>query len=171
MTTNCLPVVGTWMPSRHGDIRAANHNVLVVVYYARGHHTTLLRLWSYCDTLPWKKKRFIFDLVHACGHQMCQQKAARVPFFVSVVLVVPQPVGVRVLNQLTNCSVRFNSCSFASLPGEMTHVFNHFKSLCWSEKQKTSSRVISQQKKIFQEEYIYRKVSVPCTVNAEHPAC
>ena len=78
---------------------------------------------------------------------MCQQQAARVPFFVSVVLVVPQPVGVHVLNQLTNCSVWFNSSSYASLPGEMTHVFNHLKLPCRSEKQKTSSRVINLVKK------------------------
>ena len=68
-------------------------------------------------------------------------------FFVSVLLVVPQLVGVRVLNQLTNCSIRFNSCSYASLPGETTPVFNHFKSPCWSEKQKVSSRVINLVKK------------------------
>ena len=96
---------------------------------------------------PKKQFYFIFDLVCACGHQMCQQQAARVPFFVSLVLVVPQPVGVHVLNQLTNCSVWFNSRSYASLPGEMTHVFNHFKSPCQSEKQKTSSQVINLVKK------------------------
>ena len=50
--------------------------------------------------------------------------------FVSVVLVVPQPVGVHVLNQLTNPSVWFNFHSFASLPGEAASIFNHFKSPC-----------------------------------------
>ena len=94
-------------------------------------------------------------------------------FFVSVVLVVPQPVDIRVLNQLTSCSVWFNSRSYVSLPGEMTPVFNHFKSPCRSEKRKASSQVISQKNthQTFREEYIYRKVSVHCTVSAEHPAC
>ena len=64
-------------------------------------------------------------------------------FFVSVVLVVPQPISVRVLNQLTNCSVWFNSRSYASFPGEMTSVFNHFKSPCRSEKLKANSQVIN----------------------------
>ena len=53
----------------------------------------------------------------------------------SVVLVVPQPVGVRVLNQLTNHSVQFNS-----------H-FSHFKLPCPSKKLKVSSLVINFVKK------------------------
>ena len=46
-------------------------------------------------------------------------------------------------NQLTNRSVWFNSRSYASLPGETTSVFNHFKSPCWSEKLKASSGVMN----------------------------
>ena len=46
-------------------------------------------------------------------------------------------------NQLTNRSVWFNSCSYASLPCETTSVFNHFKSPCWSKKLKASSSVMN----------------------------
>ena len=46
-------------------------------------------------------------------------------------------------NQLTNHSVRFNSCSYASLPGKTTSIFNHFKLPCQSEKLKASPRVVN----------------------------
>ena len=45
--------------------RAANRYVLVVVYYARGHCTTLMIISQ--RSPPKKLKLFIFDLVHACG--------------------------------------------------------------------------------------------------------
>ena len=71
-------------------------------------------------------------------------------FFVSVVLVVPQPVSIHVLNQLTSCSVQLNSLSYASRPGETTSVFSHFNSPCQSEKLKASSWVINLVKKTHQ---------------------
>ena len=110
--------------------RAANHYILVVVYYAWGHSTTLLHSWSY-HTPPKKQKLFLFNPVCACGHQTCQQPAAHVPFLCLVLVGYAQPTGVHVLNQLTSCSVQFNSRSFASLPGKTSSVFNHFKSLSW----------------------------------------
>ena len=60
-------------------------------------------------------------------------------FFMSVVLVEPQPIGVHVLNQLTNCNVWL----IPALLGEMTSVFSYFKSPCQSEKLKASSWVIN----------------------------
>lgn len=105
---------------------------------------------------------------------MRQQPVACEPFFVSGVLVVPQPVSIYILNWLTSWSIQFNSRSYVSLPGEMTSVFSHFKSRCWSEKLKVSSRV----SKSCQENtpkclgrIISRKVSVHRTINAKHPAC
>ena len=79
-------------------------------------------------------------------------------------------------NQLTkNHSVWFNSCSYVSLPGETTSVFRHFKSPCWSEKLKASSRVMNLvQKKCtpkFLGRALYRNVSVHCTINVECQAC
>ena len=64
-------------------------------------------------------------------------------FFMSVVLVEPQPIGVCILSQLTNCSVLVNSCSYVSLLGETTSIFNYFESPCQSEKLKASSWVIN----------------------------
>ena len=89
----------------------------------------LLCSWLYHSTLPPEKQnKNIFNLMHAwaaapAAGYMCA-------IFVSVVLVVPQPIGVHVLNQLTNRSVLFSSHSVASLPGETTSIFNRFKSPC-----------------------------------------
>ena len=80
-------------------------------------------------------------------------------------------------NQLTNHSVWFNSCSYASLPGEMTSVFSHFKSPCWSEKLKASSRVMNLVKKTahqnFQEEHYTETFLcvVRSTWSAKHVKC
>ena len=57
----------------------------------------------------------------------------------SVVVVVPQPICVCDLNQLTNCSIQFSSRFYVS--GEMTSVLNLFKLLCQSKKLKESSQV------------------------------
>ena len=46
-------------------------------------------------------------------------------------------------NKLTNCSVWFNSHSYASLSCETTSVFTHFKSPCWGERLKASSLLIN----------------------------
>ena len=90
--------------------------------------------------------------------------------FVSVVLVVPQLVGVCVLIQLTNCSVRFNFHSYASLPGKTTSVFSHFKLPCYA-KVKAESELPGDKScqknahQTFREEYMYRKVSVHCMIS------
>jgi len=126
--------------------RAANHYVLAVVCYAQGHCTMLLRSWSYHYALPQKNKYCLFFYpVHLCGYQIRQQPVVRVPFCV-------WDVGCATayrrshFNQLTNRSVWFNSRSYASLPGETTSVFSHFKSPCRSEKPKASSRVMNLKK-------------------------
>ena len=80
--------------------------------------------------------------MHACGHQICQQLVVRVPFCVLDVSCATANRRSH-FNQLTYHSVRFISHSYASLPGETTSVFNHFKSPCWSEKLKASFRVMN----------------------------
>ena len=78
-------------------------------------------------------------------------------FFMSV--VVPWPIGICVLNQLTIHSIQFNSRCCASLPGETTSVLNHFKSPCQSQSQKQAPRVVNLVKKthtqISGKKYIY----------------
>ena len=83
-------------------------------------------------------------------------------FFVFVMLIVPQPIGVHLLNQLTSCSVRFNSCSYASLPVEMTSVFNRFE----SEKLKVSSLVVNLVKKKKKNQNFWEEYTkmLPCNV-------
>ena len=105
-----------------GVCRAANHYVLVVVYCTWENCTMLLRSWSYHYSLPLKK----YFRSRAC---VWVSNVPTCAFFVSVVLVVPQPVGVRVLNQLTSLSIQFNSHSWVlCITGKTTSVFNHFKS-------------------------------------------
>ena len=114
--------------------RAANHYVLVVVYYAQGHSTVLLCSWSYHDTLPLKNSLFLFVISCMCVDTSAPATGCTCAFFSSVMLVVPQPISIRVLIQVTSCSIRFSSCSYASLPGETTSVFSHFKMPCRNEK-------------------------------------
>ena len=147
----CVSDTESW----HGHVswlhhsRAANHYVLVVVYYTQGHRTMLLCSWSYHYALP--PKNFFFSI--------------------SVVLVVPQPISVRILNQLTNHSVRFSSRSYASLPGETTSVFSHFKRPSWSEKQKASSWVINLVKKLHTK-FSGKNISTEKSVqSAQHVKC
>ena len=103
---------------------------------------TTLRHYAHDQiTALFKKKKKNQSHACACGHQMCQKLAVCVPF-VSVVLVVPQPIGVRVLNQLISRSFWFNSCSFVSLPGETTH-FQSFQIAMPKWKLKVSSWVIN----------------------------
>ena len=95
---------------------------------------------------------------------MHQHLAACVPFL-CLVLVVPQPIGVHILNHLTNRSVWFNSHSFASLPGETTSSFNHFKSPC--------SQVINLVKKLHTK-LSGKNISIEkflCIVSAQHVKC
>ena len=49
-----------------------------------------------------KQKLFIFDPMHVCGHQIHQQLVALVPFFVSEMSVVPQPISVHILTSWPN---------------------------------------------------------------------
>ena len=110
--------------------------------------------------------------MHSCGHQIRQQPVMRVPFCVWDVGCTTANWRSH-FNQLTNRSVRFNSCSYASLPGETTSVFIHFKSPCRSKKPKVSSQVSSQKKCTpkFPGRVWYRTVSVCCMINTERQAC
>ena len=102
------------------------------------HSTTLLCSWLYHYALPQKNKNYLFLI--PCVH---------VGIRFSSNLFCVWGIGCATasqrshFNQLSNRSVRFNSCPSASLPGEMTSVFNHFKSPCWSKKLKTSPWVIN----------------------------
>ena len=78
---------------------------------------------------------FIFDPMRSCGHQIRQQAVVHVPFCVWDVGCATANRRSR-FNHLTYRSVWFNSRFYASLPGETTSVFNHFKLPCRSEKLK-----------------------------------
>ena len=96
--------------------RAANCYALVVVDYA-------LYCCAHDHITPLSPRNFffyIFNLLCACGHQMHQQPVASVPFLCMWCWLCH--IGIRILNQLTNCSVRFSSRYYASLPGETTSV-------------------------------------------------
>ena len=104
----------------------------------------------------------------------------RLCLFHLVVLVVPQPISICVLNQLTRHSVWFNSRSFASLPGETTSIFNHFKLPCWSKKLKVSSWVINliqkmhtelSRKNISTEKFLCIVQSTHSTQHVKYSAC
>ena len=87
-------------------------------------------------------------------------------FFMSVVLVAPQPISVRVLNQMTSHSIRFNACSLhvTSWPDDF-----HFQSFqIGMPKQKAESELPGSKscpkatRQNFQEEYNYMYiVTVP----------
>ena len=109
------------------------------------HYAATLMVISLCSPSE-KQFIFIFNPMRLCGHQICQQLVVHVPFCVWDVGCATANRRSR-FNQLTNHSVRFNSRSYASLPGETTSVFNHFKSPCRSEKLKASSRVMNLKKK------------------------
>ena len=108
-------------------------------------YAATLMIISLCSPSE-KQKLFIFDLMRSCGHQIRQQPVVRVPFCVWGVGCATANRRSR-FNRLTNHSVQFNSHFYASLPGKMTSVFNHFKSPCRSEKLKASSRVMNLDKK------------------------
>ena len=126
----------------HQWYRAANHYVLAVVCYAQGHCTTLLRSWSYHDTLL-RKRRSLFSIPCVrVGIKFASNQLHMCLFYVWDAICAIASWRSR-FNQLTNRSVWFNSRTYASLPGETTTVFNHFKSPCWSEKLKASSGVMN----------------------------
>ena len=81
--------------------------------------------------LPSRKTNF-FNLLCACGHQMCQQPVACecVPFSCLWLW-------------LCHSQLKRSSHSYMSLPSKTTSVFSHFKLPCQSEKLKVSSRVIN----------------------------
>ena len=93
---------------------AANHYVLAVVCYAQGHCATLLRSWSYHYALPQKNKNCLFSI--PCIHVGIKFASNRlcVCLFVSEMLVVPQPIGVRVLTI-------WPIVAFGSIPAFMGH--------------------------------------------------
>ena len=72
-------------------------------------------------------------------------------------------------NQMTNCSIRLNSRSYASLPGETTSISNHFKSPCRSELPGDESRQKNTHQN-FREEYYTAKFLciVRSTQSAKH---
>ena len=120
-----------------------------------------------------KQILFIFYPMRLCGHQIRQQPVVCVPFCVWDVGCATANRHSR-FNQLTNRSIWFSSCSYASLPGETTSIFSHFKSPCWSEKPKASSRGMNLKKKRtpkFPGRVWYRTVSVHCTISIECQAC
>ena len=116
--------------------RAANHYVLAVVCYAQGHHTTLLCSWSYYYALPQKNKNCLFSIpCMFVGIKFGSNQLHMCLFCVWDVGCATANRRSR-FNQLTNHSVRFNSRTYVSLPGETTSVFNHFKSPCWEAESK-----------------------------------
>ena len=135
-------------------------------------YVAMLTIISLCSPSE-KQFIFIFDPMRSCGHQICQQPVVRVPFCVWDVGCATANRRSR-FNQLTNRSVRFNSRFYASLPGETTSIFNHFKSPWRSEKLKASSQVMNLAKKthtkISGKSIIQNSFSV-CTINAERQAC
>ena len=125
---------------RHGTLyqscRAANHYVLAVVC------TTLLRSWSYHYAFPEKNKNCLFLIPCVRVGIRFTSNRLSVCLFVFEMLVVPQPIGVRILTSWP--IVAFGSIpTFVSLPGKTTSIFSHFKSACRSEKLKASSQVMS----------------------------
>ena len=127
----------------------------------------MLRSYHYPPPPP-PPRNCSFSILCVCGGmKMCLQQVEWVPFFASVLLVVPQPVSVHVLNLLTNHNVRFSFHSYVSLRGETT-CFQSFQIAMPKRKLKASSWVINlikqqqQQQQnthqTFQEAYIYRKV-------------
>ena len=136
----------------------------------------LLCSWSYHYTLPQKNKKCLFSI--PCLHVDIEFTSNRLRMYLFCVWCVGCATANRrsrltswpvvtfgsipafnaslhclsqlafVFNQLTNCNVQFNSRFIASLYGETTSVFNHFKSPWWSEKLKASSWVMNLVKKM-----------------------
>ena len=69
---------------------------------------------------PPKNIFLIFSILCACGCQLHQQPVASVPFLCMWCWLCH--IDVRILNQLTTCSVQFSSRYYVSLPGETTSV-------------------------------------------------
>ena len=132
-----------WLKPNIHVLRAANHYVLAIVCYAQGHCTTLLCSWSYHYAVPQKNIYFLFFI--PCVHVGIKFTGN----WLRICLFCVWGVGCATanqhshFNQLTSRSIRFNSRSYASLPGKRTCVFNHFKSPCRSENLKASSLVMN----------------------------
>ena len=154
--------------------RAANHYVLVVVYYVRGHCSTLLCLWSYHYALSPKNKRVFFFGSRAC------MWASNVP--------------------ATGCMCAFfHVCGVGCAPGNQRSRFKPADQLCHSvqfpllciaawwdsfcfqsfqiavlKRKAESSWVINLIQKMhtkLSRKNRYRKVSVHCMINAERWTC
>ena len=132
-----------WLKPNIHVLRAANHYILAIVRYAQGHCTMLLCSWSYHYAVPQKNKRCLFLIP-------CVRVGIKfISNWLRICLFCVWGVGCATanqhshFNQLTSRSIQFNSRSYASLPGERTSIFNHFKSLCRSENLKASSLVMN----------------------------
>ena len=94
--------------------RAANRYILAIVCYAQGRCTMLLHSWSYHYAVPQKNKNCLFSIpcirvgIKLTSNRLC------VCLFVSKILVVPQPIGVRVLTS-------WPIIVFGSIPTLMCH--------------------------------------------------
>ena len=154
--------------------RAANHYVLAVVCYGQGHCTMLLRSWSYHYALPQKNKNCLFSIpcirvgIKFASNRLC------VCLFVSEMLVVPQPIGVRVLTI-------WPIVAFGSIPTFMRHLLarwlpfsiisnRHAEARSWKRAPRWWISPKKRRPK-FPGRVLYRTVSVRCTINAERQAC
>ena len=94
--------------------RAANHYVLAIVCYAQRRCTVLLRSCSYHYPLP-QNFFFFFFWSHVCVWASdSPATGSACAFFVSEMLVVPQPIGIHVLT-------RWPVVAFSSIPALMCH--------------------------------------------------
>ena len=154
--------------------RAANRYILAIVCYAQGRCTMLLHSWSYHYAVPQKNKNCLFSIpcirvgIKLTSNRLC------VCLFVSKMLVVPQPIGVRVLTS-------WPIIVFGSIPTLMRHFLarrllfsiisnHHAKARSW----KWAPRWwISPKKRTpkFSGRVRYRTISVHCTISTECQAC
>ena len=140
--------------------------------------TALLRLWSYHYGLPQKNKNKLFSI--SCVHVGIKFASNRLRVCLFSVWYVGCATANRRLcfNHLTSCSIRFNSRSYASLPGETTSVLNrHAEARSW--KRAPRWWILSKKKgkkkthQNFQEEYYPEKFLciVRSTWSAKHVKC
>ena len=153
-----------------GEIRAA-HYVLVVVYYAWGHCTMLLRSWSLRSPSDLKKKTLSIPCVRV-GIKFASNRLCMC-LFVSEMLVVPQPIGVRVLTG-------WPIIAFSSIPTFMRHFLarwlpfsiisnRHAEVRSW--KRVPGGWILTKKRTLkFPGRVLYRTVSVRCKIIAERQA-